>query len=99
MPIPPGEGSSKDSLPRPSKLLLGGEDTGRGGGNRLTEMICPNCGGSLDRAFEGKLEHLLKGRPVNCPNCQLEIRLDDKSRRDVQKSLDDFKRSLRRLGR
>lgn len=65
----------------------------------MPELKCPNCGASLEHAFEGKLDDMLANRPIHCPGCGIEIRLRDEDRRAIKRALEDFKRSLRRFGR
>lgn len=55
---------------------------------------CPNCGNSI--AIQVK--EMVPGKSRNCPKCACVIRFTGDDGRKVQKSLDDFEKTIKSLG-
>lgn len=62
------------------------------------EVKCPNCGTPLMQSLEGSLETLLKGY-VRCKGCGTRIEIEGDAPKQLQKSIDDLKATIKRVNR
>ena len=62
----------------------------------LTANIqCPNC----HRSMQVKVKEMVPGRHKNCPYCRTVITFSGDDGRKMQRELDKFQRTLKKLGR
>jgi hypothetical protein len=59
------------------------------------EVTCPGCG----KKFKQKIKEMVPGRSRTCPHCRVNIEFSGDDARKAQKALDDFQKSLKKLGR
>ena len=59
------------------------------------KLQCPNCHHSV----QIKVKEMVPGRTKNCPFCGTQFNFTGDDGRKVQRALDDFNRTLKRLGR
>lgn len=58
-----------------------------------TEIECPNC----KRQIKVKLEEMVPGKSKSCNWCKTEIKFTGDNGNEIQKSFDDFQKSLKKL--
>lgn len=59
------------------------------------EITCPNC----RRKMKIKVKEMIPGKMQKCPSCNMVIRFSGDDGRKMQRVLDDFQRTLKRIGR
>ncbi len=60
-----------------------------------TKIQCPNC----HRSIQIKVKEMVPGRHKNCPHCRTVIAFSGDDGRKIQRELDKFQRTLKKLGR